>query len=1179
MTLYSEDEPVSQAQFVAWFRAVAPYVHAFKRRVFVIAFGGEAVLAGRLKRICEDLALLRALGIRVVVVHGSRPQIEEQLRLRQIDSQFVAGVRITDSAALECAKEAAGEIRLDIEAAFSQGLANTPMWNADIKVLSGNFITARPVGVVDGTDYQSTGVVRKVASELIEMALAARAVVLISPLGFSPTGEAFNLDMEDVAASVAATLRADKLLFLTETPGIEECEDELIRELSSVSANRLMASGSLPADTALYLKHALRAISAGVSGFGQNLMAGYGATTTAPMATSLADFTIDGDVTIATAPTSIKVAFGEGGYGWAGVAASGGYASGACGPVTLTSSTVITGGSKHHLEVDGSAQGCQLYVDGNLAASSATPYVQSATTYTQFAVHEFGGNLGTFTWPGTVDEVAVWNIVRHNAAFTPPASPYVGSEVGLVALYHLDGNGADSGQAPAAAPTFSTVSDNLFTGGASSASGAPGTFQAQGLYDIHGSHWSRDANGYMIDVVGVTLSYNNGETIRPAAENSVDSSVTEKWIQSSASASSYSTDEFHLHRWSNPGAAGNGYAIACGGGSTASSALVQFYRIIAGTPTGLGNYTISTPAAATTYVCKTQVYQLTPTTTALTATIYASDGATVIASFSTTDAIASLQNLAGAAGMYEYNSAAGALPNEVVEFATGTDATTPATSYAMSESQPGGTANVQSTTFAIAANGPLSSPITVTPSDGSGCTSCFSPSSETLNGTASALFTYTPPSSGTKSISATNSGALTNPSVVTYTVAILIPPSSPAWHLSPANWQCYGARACAAGVTNPRTQSPGAYACVAWNAAASSPTASLIFSSNPTGAPVSVFINGVLHDGLVTTNGTLPISGIVAGSTNQVMFVVKSVQNANFWGNTGSNFNGLELDGLQVDSASTAGVAPAPCQPSGVTGIGYSGWWLVQGTSINVGYVTDAGTDNYLHSNIWLAAQSLFAKGYDVGTVAESGTGIMAPRNGTPGLCVPAIVGGPCVAANSRWFLTDAGIPMTDANNHLSAYGATGTEPKFIFSNEGTNDANLGMSLTLLPTATSDLITTEQAAAPAAKIGLLIDFPLDAGTASNASSYRGAITSGAGASGDANLTFADFGGNFGYMIENSSVTGVLNYDSIHPLAAGNAIIAPKMANLMDLMMAAPSSSTSANVKIGIHSPVGSPLIH
>ena len=120
-------DSLHRAQFVAWFRAVAPYVHAFKRKSFVVAVSGEAVAAGRLARICEDLALLRALGIRIVVVHGSRPQIEEQLRLRNVESRFKNDVRITDTAALECAKEANGEIRLDIEAAFSQGLANTPM--------------------------------------------------------------------------------------------------------------------------------------------------------------------------------------------------------------------------------------------------------------------------------------------------------------------------------------------------------------------------------------------------------------------------------------------------------------------------------------------------------------------------------------------------------------------------------------------------------------------------------------------------------------------------------------------------------------------------------------------------------------------------------------------------------------------------------------------------------------------------------------------------------------------------------------------------------------------------------------------------------------------------------------------------------------------------------------------
>ena len=225
-----------RAQFVAWFRAVAPYVHAFRHKIFVVAVSGEAVAAGRLARVCEDLALLRALGIRIVVVHGSRPQMEEQLRLRNVESRFHNDLRITDHAALECAKEANGEIRLDIEAAFSQGLANTPMANADIKVMSGNFITARPLGVIDGVDFQHTGVVRKVSAEVIELALNARAVVLFSPLGFSPTGEAFNLDMEDVASSVAAAVHAEKLIFLTGAPGLVDADGALIRELSEEAA-------------------------------------------------------------------------------------------------------------------------------------------------------------------------------------------------------------------------------------------------------------------------------------------------------------------------------------------------------------------------------------------------------------------------------------------------------------------------------------------------------------------------------------------------------------------------------------------------------------------------------------------------------------------------------------------------------------------------------------------------------------------------------------------------------------------------------------------------------------------------------------------------------------------------------------------------------------------------------
>lgn len=254
----------SRAQFVHWFRAVAPYIHAFKRKTFVIAFPGELVQNGRLPQTVQDIALLRALGIRVVVVHGSRPQVEEQLRLRHVESKFANGRRITDDAALECAKEASGEIRLDIEAAFSQGLANTPMANADIRVLSGNFITARPVGVVGGVDFQHTGIVRKVSTEVIQLALNARAVVLVSPLGFSPTGEAFNLSLEDVAASVAVAIRAEKLIFLTEMPGIVDEYGELVRELTERSAKQMLQRALLSTDAASYLEHCLKACEADI---------------------------------------------------------------------------------------------------------------------------------------------------------------------------------------------------------------------------------------------------------------------------------------------------------------------------------------------------------------------------------------------------------------------------------------------------------------------------------------------------------------------------------------------------------------------------------------------------------------------------------------------------------------------------------------------------------------------------------------------------------------------------------------------------------------------------------------------------------------------------------------------------------------------------------------------------
>ncbi|WP_101048372.1 amino-acid N-acetyltransferase [Macromonas nakdongensis] len=260
--------------FVPWFRSVAPYIHKFRNQTFVVGIPGEAIAAGKLPNLAQDLALIQSMGVRVVLVHGFRPQVNEQLRAKGHEARYHLGTRITDGVALDCAQEAAGQLRYEIEAAFSQGLPNTPMAGATVRVISGNFITARPVGIVDGIDYQHSGLVRKVDVAGMMRALDMGALVLLSPFGFSPTGEAFNLGMEEVATSVAIALQADKLVFVTEVPGIRtqphepEGEDNPIdTELPLAQAEKILAGlppSHLPTDTGFYLQHCVKACKAGV---------------------------------------------------------------------------------------------------------------------------------------------------------------------------------------------------------------------------------------------------------------------------------------------------------------------------------------------------------------------------------------------------------------------------------------------------------------------------------------------------------------------------------------------------------------------------------------------------------------------------------------------------------------------------------------------------------------------------------------------------------------------------------------------------------------------------------------------------------------------------------------------------------------------------------------------------
>lgn len=207
-------ESLSTADSVAFFREASPYVRQHQKRIFVIAVPGEVIELENFRRIIQDIAIIAALGVRIVLVHGTRPQINSRLEAQQHPARFHNGLRVTDKQALIAAQETCGYLRIQIENLLSFALAQPGFSQNGQIVTSGNFLTARPVGVLDGVDYGYTGQIRRIRAEHILMQLEQERIVLLSPLGYSPTGETYNLSYEQLAIETAQVLHADKVLIL-----------------------------------------------------------------------------------------------------------------------------------------------------------------------------------------------------------------------------------------------------------------------------------------------------------------------------------------------------------------------------------------------------------------------------------------------------------------------------------------------------------------------------------------------------------------------------------------------------------------------------------------------------------------------------------------------------------------------------------------------------------------------------------------------------------------------------------------------------------------------------------------------------------------------------------------------------------------------------------------------------
>lgn len=256
--------PIDNHNLIEWFRQAMPYINAHRGKTFVITLGGSAVASDNLNNVIHDIVLLSSLGVRIVIVHGVRQQLDEKLQKDGIQSQFVQALRVTDQTTLEAAIQACSLVRSKLETLLSMGLPNSPMHGAKVRVTSANAIIAKPAGVIDGVDLQHTGVVRKIDTDIINSLLNTGNVVLLSPMGYSPAGEAFSLGYQHLAAEIASALQADKLISLLGTDGLHAEQGELLRELDCKQAQALFEKSNRDSEIARCTEAAIYAVQHGV---------------------------------------------------------------------------------------------------------------------------------------------------------------------------------------------------------------------------------------------------------------------------------------------------------------------------------------------------------------------------------------------------------------------------------------------------------------------------------------------------------------------------------------------------------------------------------------------------------------------------------------------------------------------------------------------------------------------------------------------------------------------------------------------------------------------------------------------------------------------------------------------------------------------------------------------------
>lgn len=254
------------ADYIKWFRESSPYIDAHRGSTFVLYIDSHALESQNFNYLMSDIALLSALGVQLVVTFSAELQIEQAVQSAGAGWPLQEGRRVSTPDVMKVAAATYGQFTTHLMARLSSSAPEAPIERSqtgrEISITTGSFLKGRPLGIVDGVDHEHTGVIRKVNADAIRHQLEGRAIVLVPALGYSPSGEFFYLDAAEAALEIACSLGADKLIYLTESAGIEDQEGALVSEIDlSEAAGPELALDTL---TSALLAHSNKACHMGV---------------------------------------------------------------------------------------------------------------------------------------------------------------------------------------------------------------------------------------------------------------------------------------------------------------------------------------------------------------------------------------------------------------------------------------------------------------------------------------------------------------------------------------------------------------------------------------------------------------------------------------------------------------------------------------------------------------------------------------------------------------------------------------------------------------------------------------------------------------------------------------------------------------------------------------------------